>query len=128
MDCEGPLVNYSEKGHKAELLGKETIDGKELYKIKLTLKAGIEQNYFIDAATGYISKVSFKAGNAGMGGGPGFNPDSEITISFSNYTKTGDGYVFPFTTTTGGGFGGGSLNFEKIEVNKPIDEKLYKAE
>ncbi|MGE5107621.1 MAG: hypothetical protein ACM3H8_08755 [Sphingobacteriales bacterium] len=123
MDCAGSLVDYAAKGHKAELLGKETINGKEFYKIQLSLSGGHEQTYFIDASTYYIDHITFKAGKMG---GPGANPDAEITINYSNYTKTADGYIFPFTTTTSGGFGG-SLNYETIEVNKPIDEKLYKA-
>jgi hypothetical protein len=127
MDCAGPLVDYAAKGHKAEWMGKVTLEGKEYYKIKLTLKYGMEQNYFIDPVTYYIDKVSFKAGGAGMGGGPGMNPDAEIVVSYSNYTKTPEGYVFPYTTTTSGGFGG-SLNIEKLEVNKPIDESKYKPQ
>jgi hypothetical protein len=31
--------------------------------------------------------------------------------------------VFPYTVSFGFG---GSMNYEKIEVNKPIDEKYYK--
>lgn len=126
MDCAGPLVDYAAKGHKAELLGKETIDGKEYYKIKLTLKAGNEQNYFIDAATYYIGKLSFKAGSTGAGG-PGMDPNAEIVVTYSNYAKTDDGYIFAFTSNTTGGFGG-SLNIEKIEVNKPVEESKYKPE
>ena len=124
MDCAGPLVDYAAKGHKVELLGRETIEGKDFYKIKLLLNGGHEQTYFIDATTFYINHVTFKAGKMA---GPGGNPDTEISISYSNYTKTADAYMFPFTTTTSGGFGG-SLNFETIEVNKPIEEKRYKAE
>lgn len=127
MDCEDPLVDYAAKGHKAELLGKETVEGKEMYKIKMNLKGGNEQIYFVDASTYYIDQYSFKAGSAGMGGGPGFNPDAEIVVKYANYTKTPEGYIFPFTTTTSGGFGG-SLNYETIEVNKPIDPGKYKAE
>lgn len=125
LDCQSPLVDYAAKGHKAELIGKETADGKDYYKIKLALKGGNEQFYFIDASNYYLDHLSFKAGSTGMGG-PGMNPDAEIVVKYSNYTKTDDGYIFPFTTTTSGGFGG-SLNYETIEVNKPIDEKLYKA-
>jgi len=35
--------------------------------------------------------------------------------------------MFPQTVVTeGGGMGGGSMTFDKIEVNVPVDEKLYK--
>ncbi|HET9057101.1 MAG TPA: hypothetical protein VFN30_09680 [Chitinophagaceae bacterium] len=124
MDCEGPLVDYTSKGHQVELIGKETVDTKDFYKLKVTLNSGQEQFYYIDAVTFYIDHIKFKAGGFG---GRNANPDAEITISFSNYDKTSDGFVFPFTTSTGGGFGG-SLNFEKIEVNVPLEEKLYKGQ
>lgn len=37
-DIDGELYNYTLKGHKAELIGKEQQDGKEVYNIKLTTK------------------------------------------------------------------------------------------
>src|SRR5258708_1086255 len=33
-----PFIDFKEKGYKAELLGKETVEGTETYKIKLTKK------------------------------------------------------------------------------------------
>ena len=48
-----------------------------------------------------------------------------MNMDFSNYQKTDDGYMFPFTVTRGGPNG---MTFEKIEVNKPVDAKLYKPE
>jgi len=126
MDCAGPLVDYAAKGHKAELLGKETIDGKECYKIKLTTKEGRELNYYIDAATSYINRLSYKGrGRPAAGGGQG--EEIDIAVNYSNYDKTPDGYTFPFSQTISGGFGG-TMTFEKIEVNPKIDDKLYKAE
>ena len=123
LDCAGPLVGYAAKGHKVELLGKETIDGKEYFKIKLTHKNGNDLNYFIDAATYYIGRMSFKGGMRG----PNADPNAEMVVTFSNYAKTDDKFIFAYTTATTGGFGG-SLNYEKIEVNKPIEESKYKAE
>jgi hypothetical protein len=58
----------------------------------------------------------------GNRGGQG-NSDGTVNIDYSNYQKTADGYVFPFTVSFGFG---GNMNYEKIEVNKPIDAKLYK--
>jgi hypothetical protein len=120
MDCAGPLVDYAAKGHKAELLGKETIDGKEVYKIKLTTKEGRELTYFIDASSHYITRLSFKRG--GRDG-----QEVEVAVNFTNYDKTKDGFIFPFSQSMTGGFGA-SMTFEKIEVNPVIDEKLYKPE
>jgi len=126
IDCAGPLVDYAVKGHKVELAGKETIDGKECYKIKLTTKEGRELNYYFDATTGYINRLSYKGrGRPGAGGAPG--EEIEIAVNYTNYDKTPDGYIFPFSQTITGGFAN-TMTFEKIEINPKIDDKLYKAE
>ncbi|TBR20021.1 MAG: hypothetical protein EPO57_01505 [Chitinophagaceae bacterium] len=136
MDCQGPLVNYAAKGIKAEYLGKETIDGKECFKIKLTMQDGREQNYFLDASTYYINRVSYKpvaggggggGGRTGGGGGMQRDPNAEVVFNYSNYEKTTDGFVFAFTTSMAGGFGG-NVTFELIEVNSKIDSNKYKPE
>ena len=48
-DLDGPLVDYATKGHKVEYMGKETIEGAPAHKLKLTLKNGDVQTYFLDA-------------------------------------------------------------------------------
>ncbi len=132
MDCQGVLFNYAAKGHKAEFIGKETVDGKENFKIKMTLSSGREINYFLDAATYYISQISMKGGRGGPGGGAGAgggqqrDPNAETIIKFSRYEKTPDGYVFAFATSIGGM--GGEMIYETIEVNPKVDDKLYKPE
>ena len=121
MDCAGPLVNYAAKGHKAELMGKETIDGAECYKIKLTTKAGKEIMYWIDCKTYLLGQSSQKGG---MGGGRG--GDIELVFMYKDY-KAVDGIQFAYSVSTTGGFSG-TMTYEKIELNKPVDEKLYKPE
>ena len=121
IDIAGPLVDYSSKGNKAELLDKENVNGKANFRLKLTQPNGKEITYYIDSATYYVSRMSFKGGMQR----PGADPNAVMTIDFSNYQKTPEGLVFPMTMSTGGM--GGAMNYEKVEVNKPIDEsKLNK--
>ena len=137
LDCVFPLINYATKGHKAELIGTETIDGATCYKIKLTLKNGRVINYFIDNKNWYVIRTSAAGGGGmmGMGGGgrgqgqgQGGAPQ-EMNTDYSDYKKTKDGFVFPMTITRPGMGGRGmATNMEKVEVNKPVDEKLYKPE
>ena len=124
LDCAGPLVDYAAKGHKAELIGKEAVNGNNCHVVKLTLKSGRDITYYIDEKTYYILRSKTKGG--GMRRGAGANPDAETVIEYSDYRKTDDGYIFPFTTNIVGM--GASTNVEKIEVNKPVDAKLYKPE
>lgn len=128
LDLAGPFVDYAAKGHKVELLGKEKIGETEVYKIKLTPKSGKEIIYFIDTRDHYIIRQTLKGGGMFGGGGNRGNQasgaDAEININYSNYQKTPEGYVFPYTMSMGNT--GNNMNYEKIEVNKPVDEKLYK--
>jgi outer membrane lipoprotein-sorting protein len=120
MDCAGPLIDYATKGHKAELVGKDTVDGVACYKIKLTTKWNKEISYWIDASTNLMLQVSQKASMGGRG-------EVELSTKYKDY-KAVDGIQFPYTNELKGGFGGGTMYYEKIELNKPVDEKLYKAE
>jgi outer membrane lipoprotein-sorting protein len=51
-DMDGPLVDYAKKGHTVELAGREEVDGRPAYKLRVLLKgaqAGEADDYFIDA-------------------------------------------------------------------------------
>ncbi len=115
LDLQGTLFNYKEKGTQLELLGKEDVDAKPAFKIKATLKSGKVITYFIDAATYYIVK---SVSNQNVNG-----QDMEVTNGYSNYKPTEGGYIFPFTGTSMQG----EMNFTKIQVNVPVDEKLFTA-
>ena len=53
----GWLVNYKDKGTKVELVGKEQIDKKDVYRLKITTKEGQLVDQYIDATTYLVSKV-----------------------------------------------------------------------
>ncbi len=122
LDIAGPLVNYTAKGHKAELVGKENTEaGIECFKIKLTSNTGRELNYWIDAKTYLLVQSSQK-----MSGRNG--TEVEALTLYSDY-KAVDGILFPHTVESKGqGPGGGSTTFDKVELNKPVDPKMYKPE
>lgn len=46
-DFDGPLVDCENKGHKVELAGETDVDGVAAYHLKLTLKSGSVQQWFI---------------------------------------------------------------------------------
>jgi hypothetical protein len=50
-DLDGPLVDYASKGTQVELAGAEKVDGRDTYKLKLTLKNGEAMHVWIDAQT-----------------------------------------------------------------------------
>lgn len=138
LDVLFPLVDYAAKGHKAELIGLETIEKVECYNIKLTLKNGKVFNYFIDSKNWYVVRVSTKGAGGGMfggggggrqGGGGAAPAEVEMKTDYSDYKATAEGILFPMTITRAG-MGGRNMstNVEKLELNKPVDAKMYKAE
>ena len=122
LDIAGPLVDYAAKGYKAALEGKETISGKEAYKLKLTNTTGKEATYYIDTKTNLlIQSKQMSDGNGRNNSGP-----IEIVTDYSDY-KDVDGVMFPQTINIeGNGMGSGAMTFDTIKTNVPVDEKLYK--
>jgi hypothetical protein len=121
LDIAGPLINFAAKGHKAELVGKDSEPGTECYKIKLTSNTGKEINYWIDVKTNLLVQSSHKM--AGRNGG------ENIAVTLYSDYKAVDGVLFAHTIESKGqGPAGGSTTFDKVELNKPIDAKLYKPE
>lgn len=121
LDPSGPLVDYAAQGSKIELQGKDTVGGKECYKVKLTPATGQTVTYSIDAQSWYVLRETRKGGGmfGGGGGRRGANADGEVNIDFGDYQKTADGYIFPYTILTGSF--GSKMNVEKLEVNKDVD-------
>src|SRR5947199_8441015 len=55
-DFYGPLVDYKAKCNQIELAGKEKLDDKPVYRLKLTNKNGDVRFYFFDASTFLLLK------------------------------------------------------------------------
>lgn len=130
LDIAGPLVDYLAKGHKAELMGKDTLTAVPCYKIKLTTASGKIIFYWIDSETNLVIQSSQKGGL--FGGGKKGNGESEVITSYKDYKAVG-GILFAHTTEikvsgTEGRPGGGGTTFDKILLNPPVDPKLYKPE
>jgi hypothetical protein len=118
-DFGGPLLNYKKKGNTVELLGKEDMEGTDTYKLRVTKKSGDVSYIYLDA-TSYLelketSKRKFK------------DKEVEGASLTSNY-KSVDGILFPFTMEERGSDDasqGQIMNFDTIEVNPKIDEKIF---
>jgi len=119
LDIQGSLVDYKAKGHAVELLGKEDVDGTECFKLKVTKKDGGVETNFIDPKTYYIVKSTQVKKADGQ--------EAEVSYSFSNFTKLPEGIVVPMgmTVPLGPGFNA-DFTIAKVEVNKAIDESIFK--
>lgn len=117
-DMDGALVDYKEKGHKVELVGKEDMEGTPVYNLKLTLKNGDVRNIYLDAENYLELKIKLKrkapggeveieqyAGN--------YKPVNRIMHAFSVETKVKGQTV-------------NQIVIEKIEMDVPIDDSVFK--
>lgn len=117
LDPGGPLFNYKDKGTKVELVGKEPVDKKENYHLKVTTKEGTAVDYFIDANTYLVTKQVASLNMQGQ--------DVRQEMTFSDY-KDVSGIKFPHTMETASPMGGDmTVTTNKITVNGPLDEKIF---
>ncbi len=119
VEIESPLINYSKKGFSIHLEGKETIEGKECFKVNLFKKEGEIESYFIDNQE--YSLIMKRALSK--------NDELEKTILdayFSDYREV-NGVKIPFVV---------SYKFkdqnilkittEKVEMNVKVDDSIFK--
>jgi len=63
-DFDGPLVHAGKNGHQVELIGIEPVNGRDAYKLQVTMKTGGLQTHYVDAETFYVTRVVSAAGDA----------------------------------------------------------------
>jgi hypothetical protein len=118
-DFDGPLVDYQQKGHKVELLGKEPVEGSDAYKLKVTLKSGEIRYVYLDPDSFLEIKSEGKRLVRG----------SEIeTENVMGDYKEVEGMMIPFSIEQGakGSPQRQKITIEKVEVNVPIDDARFK--
>ena len=117
-DIDGPLVDYKNKDHRAELLGHDSVEGTDCYKIKLTLANSDVRYYYIDTDSHLEIKVETERNIRG-------------TVHY-NETLYGDyeevnGLYFPFAFETGTKGETDRVRFtvEKVEINVPLSDTQF---
>jgi hypothetical protein len=119
LEMGGALLSYKEKGATLELVGKEKLDGADVYHLKVTEKNGEVTNYFLSTSTYYTLKTSGKVKFQGQ--------EVDTDVSYSNFKQV-DGLVFPFTREQPNPQMGGIMTVEtdSIKLNPTIDESIFK--
>jgi outer membrane lipoprotein-sorting protein len=125
-DFPDAFFNYKTNGYKAEFLGKETVEGTETYKIRLTKKPILvdgkkEDNvvfYYFDAEdfVPIMTETEIKSGQA---------KGKVQQIKMSDYQEV-DGLLFPFTLSQGlKGEGSQPITLTKIELNPKVENSVF---
>ncbi len=116
-----PFLNYKEKGYTVELIGKETIDGTETFKIKLTKKPVLVNgellpnvtNYYFDTEN-FVPIVTESTVNQGPMKG------QTVKSTLSDYQEV-NGIYFPFSI--GSPFQ--TMEFKEIKLNPEVDAASF---
>jgi hypothetical protein len=113
-----PLLDYVSRGIKLTLEGKESMGGKDAFKIKVTNKEGVDISMYIDANTYYLTRLVQSAEMMGQ--------NVSSTINYSDFKKTDQGWVVPYLTEIDmGGMVQLKNKLVKIEINPTIDPVIF---
>lgn len=116
-DIDGSLVNYKEKGSTIELVGKEKLNGADVYKLKITLKEGQVRNLYLDG------RSFLEVRETGFWEQAGKRVDY-VTV-YKNYHPV-QGVLFPFLIEQkNGDEENQSTYLKKIVVNLPIADSVF---
>jgi len=117
-DLEGPLVEWKSKGHSVELAGKELLNGREAYKLKVTLKSGAVRTSYIDVASHFEVRVDSTRQLKGL--------NLKIETTFSDHKKT-DGVLFPrrMEIAVEGRPQRERVVVDRVEINPVLSDALF---
>lgn len=110
------MATYLKEG-KLTLLGEENVNDKAAFKIKANLDGGNTTDMFIDKASFLLVKNSATINSGGM----------TVTVdSYPSDYKETNGLLLPMKTTSSAQGMEFSVVFDKVEVNIPIEDAIFK--
>jgi outer membrane lipoprotein-sorting protein len=117
-DFEGPLVDYRKKGNKVELVGKDKVEDKDVWRVKMTTKTGDIRYYLFDATTFLLLKWEGKRQVQGK--------EIPMQSYFRDYREVG-GMKFAFAIDSGSSATDltQKIIIEKIELNPQVPESEF---
>ena len=125
-DFPDSFMDYKEKGYTVELMGKETIDGAETFKIKLVKEPiTVDGNKEDDISYYFFDTENFVpiAVQSEIKSGPAKGQISETTMS--DYQEV-DGIYFPFSIAQGVKGGQSQpITVETIELNPTVEDSAF---
>jgi len=115
---DGPLYDYKARGAKIEYVGKEDVEGSPAYKLKVTTKQGTSMDVYLNAKTYLECRSTAKVTQMGQ---------EMVVDSYPGDYKPENGVIMPHTTSSKmNGTPMMKLSMDKIEVNLPMDDAMFK--
>ena len=124
---DGPLVDYAAKGTRIESDGTEKVEGRDTYKLKLTLKSGDVTHVWVDAQTFLETKIEGQPRRLD-------GTDHPVEVYYRDYRKV-NGLEIPFVletrvlpvTKTATGFRDTPVPPEKVLIEKVVINPEFDA-
>lgn len=126
-DFPDPFLNYKARGFKVEFLGKETVDGSETFKLKLTkspvkVDGKEEENvvfYYFDSEN-FVPIMMESEVKSGQGKG------MISQAKMSDYQEVTGGLLMPFSMSQGAKGGPSSpITISAIEIDPKVDPAAF---
>lgn len=117
-EIDGPLVDWKSKGSKLELAGREAVDGKDAWKVKVTLRGGGVLHAWLDEKTSYLVKMEATRQVRGR--------PVRIETTYGDFRKTA-GILFPRLVEVRAAGRPQVLRIvvDKVEVNPALSDALF---
>lgn len=117
-DIDGPFLDYDKKGTQIEIVDKELLGQSLVWKLKVTLKDGRAECYYIES-TGYMVLLREDS--------PGKNDQQGGSRHFYRDFRRVENIPFPFTILLQPGDSEVPIRlaFDKIELNIPEDDSQF---
>lgn len=117
-DFDDSLINYKARGNKVEYVGTDTVEGSDVFKLKVTLPSGTVKTYFMD--TDYYVPIKIETKRTVRGA------EVETETILGDYKEV-SGVYFPHSLESGakGSPYKSTVTIEKIEANVPLDESRF---
>ena len=118
-DIGGPLVDWKAKGHRVELAGRESLEGREAWRLNVTLKNGDVRHLYLDAQSFLHVRTGATRNVAGR--------QVETETTFADYREEA-GVLFPHAVEIGieGRPSRLRILVETIEVNPVLDDARFR--
>jgi outer membrane lipoprotein-sorting protein len=117
-DFDESLINYKQKNIKVEYLGKDEVEGSDVFKLKATLPSGTVKHYYMD--TDYYVPIKIETRRTIRGA------EVESEAILGDYKEVA-GVYFPHSYEVGakGSQNKAKITYEKIEANIALDDKQF---
>jgi len=117
-DPYGPLFDHAARGHAVELLGREPVQGKDAFKLKVTLPGGAVRWVYLDAESALEVRVDAQRTLGGR--------ERRVETSYHDW-QAAEGLLIPrrYETRTEGAKEPHFLTVETVRVNPPLDDSRF---